>query len=115
MVGGIQVLMSNHIPTADEDGSGGAVDPVLGSSSVRNDPFGAEGGASGTASGYSGIDFSGYEGVVFHRSGVGMVKLLDLSVESDYLVQNQGTLMVAKLAVGSNFLRAEACIGLKNS
>lgn len=118
-VGGIQVLMSNHIPTADEDGTGGAIDTVLGDTTngVRNDPFGAEGGNGngGTPSGYSGIDFTGYQGVVFHRSGIGTVKLLDLAVESDYLVQNQGTLMVAKYAMGHNFLRAEACIGIKAS
>lgn len=117
MVGGIQVMMSNHIPTGDEDGTGGAVDTVLGdvTDGVRNDPFGAEGVNSGTAAGYSGIDFTGYQGVAFHRSGIGTCKLLDLAVESDYLVQNQGTLMVAKYAMGHNYLRAEACIGIKNS
>ncbi len=117
MVGGVSVFMSNHVPTADEDGTGGAVDTVLGDTTngVRNDPFGAEGGASGTAAGYSGIDFSNYEGVVFHRSAVGTVKLLDLAVESDYLVQNQGTIMIAKYAMGHNFLRASASVGLKTS
>lgn len=95
-VAGIQCMMSTHVPTGDEDGTGGAVDTVLGDTTngVRNDPFGAEGGASGTAAGYSGIDFSNYQGVVFHRSGAGTVKLLDLAVESDYQVQRQGTLMV---------------------
>tara|TARA_R100001443_G_scaffold13989_4_gene23902 strand:- start:2129 stop:3154 length:1026 start_codon:yes stop_codon:yes gene_type:complete len=114
MVGGIQVLMSNHIPTADEGTATGALGD--GTDGVRNDPF-VDAGASGASAGegYSGIDFTGYEGVVFHRSGMGTVKLLDLAVESDYLVQNQGTLMVAKYAMGHNFLRAEACIGLKAS
>ena len=95
-VAGIQCMMSTHVPTGDEDGTGGAVDTVLGDTTngVRNDPFGAEGGASGTAAGYSGIDFSNYQVVVFHRSGAGTVKLLDLAVESDYQVQRQGTLMV---------------------
>ena len=116
-VAGINCMMSTHIPTGDEDGTGGDVDTLLGDTSngVRNDPFGAEGGNSGTAAGYSGIDFSNYQGVVFHRSGAGTVKLLDLGVESDYQVQRQGTLMVAKYAMGHNFLRAAACVGLKSS
>ena len=114
-IAGMTVMMSNHIPTGDEDGSGGAVDTVLGDTSngVRNDPFGAEGGNVGTAAGYSGVDFSNYCGLAFHRSGIGTVKLLDLAMESEYLVQNQGTLMVAKYAMGHNFLRAEACLGIR--
>lgn len=116
-VAGIPCFMSTHIPTADEDGTGGSVDSVLGDTTagVRNDPFGAEGGAIGTAAGYSGVDFQNYQGVVFHRSGAGTVKLMDLAVESDYLVQNQGTLMVAKYAMGHNFLRASSCVGLKSA
>ncbi len=116
-VGGIQVMMSNHIPTANEDDdASGTVDPVLGSTSVRNSPF-ADAGVTNaeTNEGYSGTTFAGYRGVCFHRSGVGTVKLLDLAVESDYLVQNQGTLMVSKFAMGHNYLRADACIGLKES
>jgi len=116
-VGGVQCFMSTHIPTGDEDGTGGSVDSVLGDTSdgVRNDPFGAEGGNIGTAAGYSGVDFSNYQGVVFHRSGAGTVKLLDLAVESDYQVHRQGTIMVAKYAMGHNFLRASACVGLKSA
>jgi len=116
-VAGIPCFMSTHVPTADEDGTGGAVDTVLGdvTDGVRNDPFGDEGGAIGTAAGYSGVDFQNYQGVVFHRSGAGTVKLMDLAIESDYLVQNQGTLMVAKYAMGHNFLRAGACVGIKSA
>jgi len=109
-VGGINVYMTNNIPTANE-GS-----PVAGFSGalVRNDPFAVDASVSGTSTndGYSGIDFTKYKGVVFHTSGVGTVKLMDLAVESDYLVQNQGTLLVGKLACGHNYLRASACFGL---
>jgi hypothetical protein len=117
MVGGIQVIMSNHIPTANEnDNGGGTVDTILGSTSVRNAPFNDAGIAVADADeGYSGIDFSNTVGVGFHRSAIGTVKLLDLAVESDYLVQNQGTLMVAKYAMGHNYLRADACVQLKSA
>lgn len=123
MVGGIQLLMSNHIPTADELDNGNNAgaddsDPVLGdiTNGVNNSPF-EDAGQTGTNAneGYSGFDFTGYQGVAFHRSAIGTCKLLDLAVESDYLVQNQGTLMVAKYAMGHNYLRAEACVGIKNS
>ncbi len=113
-VAGMTVMMSNHIPTANESETPNA---VLGDTTngVRNDPFGAEGGNASGAAGYSGLDFQSYVGLAFHRSGIGTVKLLDLAMESEYLVQNQGTLMVAKYAMGHNFLRAEACVGLKKA
>ena len=111
-IAGMTVMMSNHIPTDNESSEPNA---VLGDTSngVRNDPFGVEGGGAGGAAGYSGFDFSNYVGLAFHRSGIGTVKLMDLAMESEYLVQNQGTLMVAKYAMGHNFLRAEACMGIK--
>lgn len=113
-VAGVNCYMSNHIPTADEGTATGALGD--GSDGVRNDPF-VDADATGAvaAEGYSGIDFQNYQGVVFHRSGLGTVKLMDLAIESDYLVQNQGTLMVAKYAMGHNYLRAGACVGLKSS
>lgn len=123
MVGGIQIFMSNHVPTTDELDEGNNAgaddsDPVLGdiTNGVNNSPFG-DASQTGTNAneGYSGFDFSNYVGVVFHRSGIGTVKLLDLAVESDYLVQNQGTLMVAKYAMGHNYLRAECCVGLTSA
>ncbi len=117
MVGGIQVLMSNHIPTGNEDDdNSGTVDTVLGSTLVRNAPFNDAGVSDADADeGYSGVNFTNTVGVGFHRSAIGTVKLLDLAVESDYLVQNQGTLMVAKYAMGHNYLRADACVQLKSA
>jgi len=53
--------------------------------------------------------------VVFHRSGVGTVKLMDLAVESDYMVNRQGTLMCARYAMGHNYLRCQACVGIKSA
>ena len=95
-VGGVQILMSNHIPSGNEnDDGGGTVDTVLGSTLARNAPFNdAEVSGADSNEGYSGMNFTNYTGLVFHRSGIGTAKLLDLSIESDYLVQNQGTLMV---------------------
>jgi hypothetical protein len=60
-------------------------------------------------------NFSTTSCLVMHRSAVGTVKLVDLAVESDYLVQNQGTLLVAKLAVGHGILRPESAVEIKTS
>lgn len=60
-------------------------------------------------------DFTTSVALVMHKSAVGTVKLMDLSVESDYLVQNQGTLIVAKLAVGHGILRPESAVEIKTA
>ena len=52
------------------------------------------------------------QALVFTKQAAGTVKLLDLGVESEYLIQNQGTLMVAKYAMGHGVLRPEAAIEL---
>jgi hypothetical protein len=59
--------------------------------------------------------FTNTAALVIHKSAVGTVKLLDLAVESDYLVQNQGTLVVAKLAVGHGILRPESAVEIKTA
>jgi len=51
-------------------------------------------------------------GLVFHPAAVGTVKLLDLAVESEYQIERQGTLMVAKYAMGHGVLRPECAVEL---
>ena len=48
-----------------------------------------------------------------HRSAIGTVKLLDLSVESEYLIKNQGTLMDSKYALGTDILRPDGAVELR--
>tara|TARA_R110000764_G_scaffold49631_2_gene109652 strand:- start:4141 stop:5124 length:984 start_codon:yes stop_codon:yes gene_type:complete len=50
------------------------------------------------------------QALVFTKQAAGTVKLLDLGVESEYLIQNQGTLMVAKYAMGHDALRGECAV-----
>lgn len=57
-------------------------------------------------------DLSGKDFLAGHPSGVGTVKLLDLATESDYSVSHQGTLFVAKYAMGHNVLRPGACVSV---
>ena len=100
-VSGIRILKSNHLPTADESASTLGESALFGSTGVKND-------VSGTLNaGYSGANFTNTRGIVFQREGLGTVKLMDLSVESEYVMERMGTLMVAKYAMGHNTLREE--------
>lgn len=106
-IAGIRILKSNHIPTTDE-----AATPVAphGDAGIQNDVFG------GNGTGYRRATDNGFlrsKGVIFQKEGVGTVKLLDLGVESEYQIDRQGTLMVAKYAMGHGVLREECCFWLR--
>jgi hypothetical protein len=98
-IAGISILKSNHIPTTDLSST------ATGDGASNNDVFG------GSGAGYNG-DFSDTVGIVAHSSAVGTVKLLDLATESEYQIERQGTLFVAKYAMGHGVLRPESCIEL---
>jgi hypothetical protein len=102
-IAGIRIMKSNNIPTSNE----ASATNVHNSSQVQNDVFGASG------VGYGGFDFSRTKGIIFQKEAVGTVKLLDLAVESDYVIDRQGTLMVAKYAMGHGVLRNECCFWLR--
>ena len=87
-VAGLQIVSSNNVP-----------DSTVAASGVTT---------------YNGV----YDDVValaWHKSAVGTVKLMDLAVESEYLIQNQGWLLVAKYAMGTDILRPEAAIEISKA
>jgi hypothetical protein len=61
------------------------------------------------------VNLSNYVALVSHPSAVGTVKLLELGVESEYDIRRQGTLMVAKYAMGHGVLRPEAAVGIRSA
>jgi hypothetical protein len=61
------------------------------------------------------VDLSDFVALVSHPSAVGTVKLMDLSVEKEYEIRRQGTLLVAKYAMGHGVLRPEAAVGIKEA
>jgi hypothetical protein len=61
------------------------------------------------------VNLSNYVCLVSHPSAVGTVKLMDLAVESEYDIRRQGTLMVAKYAMGHKALRPESAVGIKEA
>lgn len=89
-VAGITIIKTNNLPKANIEA--GTVD-------------------AGTNDKYAG-DYSNTVGLIMHPSAVGTVKLLDLGMESEYQISRQGTLMVAKYAVGHGVLRPEAAVEL---
>jgi hypothetical protein len=93
-IAGINLIKTVHLPSTDQSGTG-------------VDVGGA--GAAQLASALNNV------AVITHISSVGTVKLMDLAVESEYDVRRQGTLMVAKYAVGHGVLRPEACVQIQTA
>ena len=81
----IPLLKTNHLPTSDD---------------TANTKIQARYRA----------DYSKTAGVVFHKSAVGTLKLLDLAVEDAYDVRRQGTLMLSKFALGHGWLRVAGAV-----
>ena len=75
--------------------------------------IGAVGGLDGTDSINYTTEASLVRGLVMSKDAVATVKLMDLSVESEYQIQRQGTLIVAKYAMGHNILRPGMAVALK--
>lgn len=84
-IGGAEIVMTNHLPQADD--SANAAIPTA----------------------YRG-NFVNTAAVVLHRSVAGTVKLIDLATEMGYDIRRQGTLIVAKYAVGHGILRPESAV-----
>ena len=103
-VAGIKLVKSNHINTVAVDGSADTTGD--GSSAVQNDVFGANG------SGYNG-DLSATRILAGTKEAIGTVKLLDLATESEYQMERQGTLFIAKYAMGHGVLRPECAVEVR--
>jgi hypothetical protein len=75
----------------------------------------SQGSATQGGSAPQAVNLANYVALVVHPSAVGTVKLLDLSTEMEYDIRRQGTLMVAKYAMGHGALRPEAAVGIKEA
>jgi len=96
-VAGIDIVKTNQLPSSDV--STGALNTGLVNGSASN----------------LGVNATGTVGLVMHPMAVATVKLLDLAMESDYDIRRQGTLMVAKYAVGHGVYRPDAAVEIKNA
>ncbi len=61
------------------------------------------------------VDLSNFVCLVSHPSAAGTVQLMNLATEMEYDIRRQGTLMVAKYAMGHGVLRPEAAVGIKEA
>lgn len=107
-VAGINIFKSNNLKSILINNIGSSDVEVNDDENANNNPYGA---VSSSQDGYN-KDISGLDFLAGHPSGVGTVKLLDLSTESEYQIRNQGTLFVAKYAMGHNVLRPGACVSV---
>ncbi len=75
----------------------------------------AQGSATQGGSNPQAVNLTNYVALVCHPSAAGTVKLMDLATEMEYDIRRQGTLMVAKYAMGHGVLRPEAAVGIKEA
>lgn len=61
------------------------------------------------------VDPSATAAICMHKSALATVQLMGLAMESEYDIRRQGTLLVAKYAVGHGVLRNEALVEIKNA
>jgi hypothetical protein len=73
------------------------------------------GSATAGASKPQAVNLTNFVALICHPSAAGTVKLMDLSTEMEYDIRRQGTLMVAKYAMGHGVLRPEAAVGIKEA
>jgi N4-gp56 family major capsid protein len=60
-------------------------------------------------------NFTNHVAVVMHRSAIGTVKRKDLVMESTYDARRIGTLMTARMLMGSGILRPESAVSIKTA
>jgi hypothetical protein len=92
MIAGIPLVVTNHLPSQDD-----AANVVGGKISDNGDLIQDK---------YSG-DWTSLQAIVMTPEAMGTVKLIDLGLQSEYDIRRQGTLMVARMAIGQGLLRPE--------
>ena len=100
------------IPLANTAGSGRG-NPSSAGNSVYDVPKGASSTIAGQATKFaSSMVAQKLRALVMTQDAVATAKLMDMSVESEYQITRQGTLMVSKYAMGHNILRPACSVGL---
>lgn len=112
------LVQNKDVLNRDWDGRGsyaeGKAPQVAGIEIMKsnNVPSGTVAAVAGEQNNYAG-NFTTTTGLVFQKSAVGTVKLMDLALQrsgADFEIMYQGTLMLAKYAMGHGVLRPECAI-----
>ena len=120
-IAGMPIYMSNHLVVADViETSGGSKGQSKGNRPLANTAGSGRTTAyditNTTTDSVNLVDLAAkVKGLVMTKDAVATVKLMDLGVESEYQINRQGTLMVAKYAMGHNILRPAAAIALSEA
>lgn len=64
---------------------------------------------------YHAVDARNTQCLAFTEDAVGTVKLMDISLQSQWDIRRQGTLMVARYAMGHGYLRPEATVHVRTA
>lgn len=135
-VAGMNIIVSNNIPSSNVAAQTEARNSVhLRGDTLNNSGSGAVGNADltlgdngnwwtavpdtavdtgATASGYA-VNMTNTVALAFHKSAIGTVKLMDIAIESEYRMDLQAHLFVAKYAMGHNVLRPECAYELRSA
>lgn len=109
-------VSTGSAPLANTVGSGRATHYNLPVGYVAATATGSNIGAVGGLDGTDTIDLENesltVRALVMHKDAVATVKLMDLSVESEYQIERQGTLIVSRYAMGHNVLRPAMAVAL---
>ena len=109
-------ISTGQAPLANTVGSGRAAHYNLPASYTAATATGSNIGAVGGLDGTSAVNLEDesltVRALVMHKDAVATVKLMDLSVESEYQIERQGTLIVSRYAMGHNILRPAMAVAL---
>ena len=108
-----RVINRDYNPNPNGSFSQGSVFQIGGVEIVKTNNLPQSNVVTGPAA-YQG-NFSTVAGLVWQKGAMGTVKLLDLAVEQDYLIEYQGSLLIGKYAVGHGILRPECAVELKTA
>ena len=114
-------LTAGPVPISGESGRNAAYnitstgDPDYSASSAAGSTIGADGGTDANSASVDLIDeVKKIRFFVMAKDAIATVKLMDLSVESEYQIDRQGTLVVSKYAMGHDVLRPAMAVACKS-
>jgi hypothetical protein len=108
-----RVIHHDYNPTPNGGYAQGTVARIAGVEVVKTNNLPQSNIATGPAA-YQG-NFTTVAALVWQKGAMGTVKLLDLAVESGWMMEYQTYLILGKYAVGHGILRPECAVELKTA
>ena len=108
-IGGMEVVESNHLPKGAQYTSVWAEDDGTGTTEHTANQF-----SSATYNDYS-AEFDNTVAICWQKEAVGTVRAMGISVDQEFKLEYQGTILVAKVAQGHGSLRPECAVEIKTA